>query len=127
MPAFSHHIFVCGNARAEDHPRGSCDSSGRQELRDALKKAIRKAGFLAHVRVNQAGCLDQCEHGPVLVIYPHGIWYGRVTVEDVPRIVEKTLVGGETLSDLVIADSCLNNPDCPHRVDPSSSHASSNV
>ena len=50
-----------------------------------------------------------------MVIYPQGIWYGRVTVDDVPRIVEKTLLGGEVLTDLLIPDSCLNNPDCPHR------------
>ena len=49
------------------------------------------------------------------MIYPQGIWYGGVTIGDVSRIVAKTIVGGEVLNDLVIADSCLNNPDCPHR------------
>ena len=50
-----------------------------------------------------------------VVIYPQGIWYGRVRVEDVPRIVAKTLVGGGILVDLLIPESCLNNADCPHR------------
>lgn len=115
MPAFTHQIFVCGNAREIGHKRGSCDPEGRQELRDAFKKAIAKAKVGALVRANHAGCLDQCEHGPAVVIYPQGVWYGPVKVEDVPRIVEKTIVGGEVLSDLLIDDSCLNNPDCPHR------------
>ncbi len=51
------------------------------------------------------------------MIYPQGIWYGGVKVEDVPRIVAKTILGGEILNDLLIADDCLNNPDCPHRAD----------
>ncbi|WP_422930668.1 (2Fe-2S) ferredoxin domain-containing protein [Singulisphaera sp. PoT] len=115
MPAFTHHIFICGNARKQGHPRGSCDPQENQDLRDAFKKELKSAGFGQMARANQAGCLDQCEHGPVVVIYPQGVWYGNVTVKDVSRIVKKTLVGGEILNDLLIADSCLNNPDCPHR------------
>ena len=84
-------------------------------LREAFKTELKKAGLGPLARANQAGCLDQCEHGPNVVIYPQGVWYGHVTVEDVPRIVQKTLVGGEILNDLLIPDSCLNNPKCPHR------------
>jgi (2Fe-2S) ferredoxin len=115
MPAFTHHVFVCGNTREPGHRRGCCDPEGRQELRDAFKKELKRVGFQGLVRVNHAGCLDQCEHGPTLVIYPQAIWYGRVTLDDVPRIVRKTILGGEILADLVIPDACLNNPDCPHR------------
>jgi (2Fe-2S) ferredoxin len=115
MPAFTHHVFVCGNVRPTGHKRGCCDPDGHQTLREAFKKELRKAGFGALARANHSGCLEQCEHGPTVVIYPQGIWYGRVKIEDVERIVAKTLVGGEILSDLVIADSCLNNADCPHR------------
>jgi (2Fe-2S) ferredoxin len=118
MPAFRHHVFVCGNARDPGHKRGSCDPAGSQALREAFKKEIKKAGLGPLVRANHAGCLDQCEHGPTVVIYPQGVWYGRVSAADVPRIVAKTLVGGEVLDDLVIAESCLNNPGCPHRRPP---------
>lgn len=114
MPAFSHHIFVCANTRSPGHPRGCCDPDGSQALRNAFKISLKKTGFGTRVRVNQAGCLDQCEHGPVVVIYPQGIWYGQVRLEDVPRIIETTLLGGEVLPDLLIDDACLNNPDCPH-------------
>jgi (2Fe-2S) ferredoxin len=115
MPAFTHHIFVCGNVRDAGHKRGCCDPDGRQTLREALKKELKAVGFGPLARANHAGCLEQCEHGPTIVIYPQGIWYGRVKLEDVPRIVAKTILGGEVLNDLLIPDHCLNNPDCPHR------------
>jgi (2Fe-2S) ferredoxin len=107
--------MVCGNVRASGHKRGCCDPEGKQGLREAFKKELKAAGFGLLARANHAGCLEQCEHGPTVVIYPQGIWYGRVTIQDVPRIVAKTLLGGEILNDLLIADDCLNNPDCPHR------------
>lgn len=115
MPAFTHHIFVCGNVRPQGHKRGCCDPDGSQALREAFKVELAKAGFGPLARANHSGCLEQCERGQMVVIYPQGVWYGRVRVEDVPRIVSKTVVGGEILNDLVIADACLNNPGCPHR------------
>jgi (2Fe-2S) ferredoxin len=115
MPTFTHHIFVCGNVREPGHTRGCCDPSGGQTLREAFRRELKSADVGVSVRANHAGCLDQCEHGPVVVIYPQGIWYGRVTPEEVPRIVRRTILGGEIIDDLVIADSCLNNPGCPHR------------
>jgi (2Fe-2S) ferredoxin len=115
MPRFSHHVFVCGNVREAGHPRGCCDPTGAGQLRDAFRRELKRAGVAARTRANHAGCLDQCEHGPTVVIYPQGIWYGRVHPDDVPRIVDQTIVGGEILEDLRIADECLNNPGCPHR------------
>lgn len=117
MPAFTHHIFVCGNTRKPGHRRGSCDPEGRQALRSAFKRALKRAGFDGLVRANHAGCLDQCEHGPAVVIYPQGIWYGQVNTDDATRIVEKTLLQGEILPDLLIDEDCLNNPTCPHRAE----------
>jgi (2Fe-2S) ferredoxin len=60
------------------------------------------------VRANYAGCLDQCECGPTVVIYPQAIWYGGVRPEDVPRIIEETILGGRILEDLLIPDEKLN-------------------
>ncbi len=121
MPAFTHHILVCGNVREPGHKRGCCDPEGKQALREAFKRELKATGFGLLARANHTGCLDQCEHGPNVVIYPLGIWYGHVTVEDVPRIVAKTILGGEILNDLLIPDHCLNNPDCPHRARPAGS------
>lgn len=118
MATFSHHIFVCGNTREPGHPRGCCDPDGKQALREVFKKELKKAGLGPLVRANHSGCLEQCEHGPTVVIYPQGIWYGHVKAEDVPRIIAKTVVAGEVLDDLLIPDECLNNPACPHRKPP---------
>ena len=59
------------------------------------------------VRVNNVGCLDQCEHGVSVVVYPEQVWYSRVTVDDVPEIVDKHLVGGEAVERLL-------QPNQPH-------------
>lgn len=113
MPAFSHHIFICCNRRSPDHHRGCCDPDGSETLRSAFKTCLREKN-LGHpdVRANKAGCLEQCEYGPTVAIYPQGIFYGGVTSEDVPRIVEETIIGGRILEDLRIPDEMLNNATC---------------
>ncbi|HBH53210.1 MAG TPA: ferredoxin [Planctomycetaceae bacterium] len=108
MPAFTEHLFVCCNRRAEGHPRGCCDPAGTEALRNAFKTELKKRDLGPLVRANSAGCLDQCELGPVVVIYPQGIWYGRVQVSDVPRIVEETLVHGRIVEELRISPEQLN-------------------
>jgi (2Fe-2S) ferredoxin len=114
MPAFTHHIFVCCRARDAGHPRGCCDPDRCEGLLKRFEVELDEQGLSGQVRANRAECLDQCEHGPAVVIYPQTIWYGRVREEDIPRIVRETIVKGAILHDLVIADECLNNSDCPH-------------
>ena len=114
MSRYEHHVFICENERPPDSPRGSCIHGGAGNLKKAFKLAVTLNKLGDTVRINSSGCLDACEMGPSVVIYPEGIWYGGVTVEDIPRIVEQTLIRGEILEDLVIADECLNNPNCPH-------------
>ena len=114
MPAFTHHIFVCCNQRSAGHRRGCCDPTGTEELRNAFKAEVKRRDLKPLVRANKAACLDQCEHGPNVVIYPQGIFYGGVTLDDVTRIIEATVIGGRILEDLLIPNSCLNNPDCEH-------------
>jgi (2Fe-2S) ferredoxin len=108
MPAFTHHIFVCCNQRPPESGRGCCDPGGGQALRSRFKEEIQRRGLGPLVRANQAGCLDQCELGPTVVIYPQGIWYGGVQLEDVPRIIEETIVGGRILADLALDERQLN-------------------
>jgi (2Fe-2S) ferredoxin len=114
MPAFTHHIFICCNQRSAGHPRGCCDPDGAEALRNAFKLEVKRRGLGPLVRANKSGCLEQCEHGPTVAIYPQAIFYGGVTLAEVGRIVEETIVGGRVLEDLRIADACLNNPDCEH-------------
>lgn len=108
MAKFTQHLFVCCNTRAENHPRGCCDPDATGQLRAAFKAELKSKKLGPTVRANMAGCLDQCELGPVVVIYPQQIWYGGVTLNDVPRIVEKTMIQGEILHDLLISDEKLN-------------------
>ena len=108
MPAFESHIFVCCNQR-EPGSRCCCDPDGNEKLRDCFKKEVKQRGLKGKVRANTTGCLDQCELGPTVVIYPQGIWYGRVTPADVPRIIEETVVNGRVLQDLLIPDELLNS------------------
>ncbi len=114
MPAFTHHIFICTNQRSSENPRGCCDCEGTGKLRAAFKAGLKERQLGPLVRANQAGCLEQCEHGPTIAIYPQGIFYGGVTPADVPRILDETVIGGKILDDLLIDEQCLNNPNCEH-------------
>lgn len=115
MPVFERHIFVCTNERPAEHPRGCCNAKNSQAIRDGLKAAVKKAGLGDRVRVNAAGCLDQCEHGVTIVVYPEAVWYGFVTPADVDEIVREHIVSGRPVARLRLADHCINTPSCPHR------------
>jgi (2Fe-2S) ferredoxin len=108
MPPFTCHLFICCNQRDSASGRKCCDPEGNEALRDRFKKELKRRNLGPLVRANSAGCLDQCELGPTVVIYPQQIWYGGVRLEDVPRIIEETVIGGRILEDLRIDDSLLN-------------------
>ena len=74
-------------------------------MRDALKAELTKRGLSKLIRANNAGCLDQCEHGVAVVVYPEQVWYGGVSVADVDEIVEKHLIGNEPVARLLIPDA----------------------
>ena len=103
-PFFAAHVFVCCNRRPDGHRRGSCAARGSEALRDYMKARAKELG-LAKVRVNQAGCLDRCEYGPTLVIYPEGIWYRPQTREDVDEILQAHLVKGGRVPRLMLTDA----------------------
>lgn len=73
-------------------------------MRARFKRELTARGIRDAVRANAAGCLDQCEHGVVVVVYPEQVWYGGVTVDDVSEIVERHIIGGEYVTRLMIAD-----------------------
>ncbi len=98
-PYFDAHIFVCCNRRPDGHQRGSCAARGSEALRDYMKARVKEAG-VPHARVNQAGCLDRCEEGPCVVIYPAGVWYRIETRADVDRIIADHLLDGRRVEDL---------------------------
>jgi len=115
MPNYEHHVFVCLNDRDGSASRPSCAHGNSKKLRGALKNAVKDAGLKHRVRVNEAGCLDQCEHGPVMVVYPEVVWYGFVHPRDAEEIVQEHLVHGRPVERLRLPDFCVNTDHCPHR------------
>lgn len=99
-PPYERHVFVCTNRRPKENPRGSCATKGSEEIVAAFKRELAIRGLKGTVRANASGCLDACEHGPSVVVYPEGVWYGRVTVEDVPEIVREHLENGRPVERL---------------------------
>src|SRR6266542_1484167 len=115
MPKFEHHIFVCTHQRDSGHPRGSCDPTGSGELHKLFKTGVAVRGLKGRVRANKSGCLDQCEHGPNVVIYPEAVWYGHVTPADVDEILDFHILGGRPVERLMISEECLNAEKCTHK------------
>ncbi|MCL2428651.1 MAG: (2Fe-2S) ferredoxin domain-containing protein [Alphaproteobacteria bacterium] len=95
------HLFVCCNRRPDGHRRGSCAEKGSEQLRDYMKMRARALG-LERVRVNTAGCLDRCELGASVVIYPEGVWYSVRTTEDIDAVLEQHLGRGERVGRLLM-------------------------
>ena len=112
---FERHVFVCTNQRDSSAPRGSCSPDGKGLLHQAFKERVAAAGLKSRVRANKAGCLDQCEHGPTVVVYPDEVWYGFVSLDDVEEIVDEHLVHGRPVGRLRLAETCINTASCPHK------------
>jgi (2Fe-2S) ferredoxin len=115
LPLFEHHVFVCHNVRPEGAPRPSCTPDGKSEIFTQLQQHVKAANLGDRVRINKSLCLDQCEHGPAIAVYPDAVWYGGVKPEDAVEIVAEHLVNGRPVERLRIADACINSKTCPHR------------
>jgi len=98
---YDRHVFVCTNVRPDGHPRGCCKAKGSEQLRDYMKARAKELG-LKNVRINTAGCLERCELGPSMVIYPEGIWYSPKTTADIDEILTQHLVNGGRVSRLML-------------------------
>lgn len=102
MAGFKRHVFVCLNERDPADPRGSCKHRGAEEIFSAMKDGAKQAGLKGEVRINRAGCLDHCEHGPTVVVYPEAVWYHVPSVEDAQEIVQSHVVDGKVVERLLI-------------------------
>jgi (2Fe-2S) ferredoxin len=108
-PFYAAHIFVCTNRRLEGHPRGCCAARGSEKLRDYMK-ARAKELKIPDIRVNTAGCLERCEFGPALVIYPDGVWYRPTCIEDVEEILQVHVIGGGRVRRLMLTEADVPPP-----------------
>lgn len=102
MSYYRYHVFFCCNQR--DCGERCCNNHGAHEMRDYAKAQIKemKLSGRGNVRINAAGCLDRCEEGPVVVVYPEGVWYTYVDREDIDEIIREHLVNGRVVERLRI-------------------------
>jgi (2Fe-2S) ferredoxin len=99
---YQHHVFCCTNRREEDK-RISCAAGGAEVLRAYMKDKVKQAG-VEDARVNTAGCLNRCELGPVMAIYPEGVWYSYRTKDDIDEIVATHLLKGGRVKRLMLTN-----------------------
>ena len=98
---FEKHIFICTNDRGEDSSRKSCGACGGLEIRKEFVKMINEAGLKGKVRANKTGCLDVCEQGPAVVVYPNGYWYLGIEKKDLKRIFNESVIGDKPVLKLI--------------------------
>lgn len=103
MSFFDKHVFFCTNQREDGSD--CCANHGAQKARDYVKNKVKELGLSNRqnkIRINSAGCLDRCDEGPVLVVYPEGVWYTFVDESDLDEIIESHLKNGQVVERLKI-------------------------
>lgn len=102
MSYFQHHVFFCCNKR--EPPEKCCADAGAADLQAYAKGRVKALGLSGQgrIRINKAGCLDRCEEGPVIVVYPEEVWYTYIDREDIDEIIDRHLVKGEIVERLRI-------------------------
>jgi (2Fe-2S) ferredoxin len=90
MGQYKHHVFVCTSG-------GTCPGQGGDAVYAALKKGAKDAGLKGTVRVNHSGCMNQCGHGPMVVVYPDDVWYAGVDVHGAEKILREHLLAGKVV------------------------------
>ena len=101
---YQRHVFFCTNDRGAGAERPSCNQCGSAALREYAKSKVKEMGLSGQgkVRINSSGCLDRCEEGPAIVVYPEGTWYTYIDEMDIDEIIEEHLVGGRIVERLLI-------------------------
>jgi len=103
MAYYQRHIFFCTNMRTSG--KTCCQNCDAQSMRDYAKSRCKELGISGKrdkVRVNSAGCLNRCNEGPVVVVYPDDIWYTYVDQEDIDEIIDEHLLNGRVVKRLQI-------------------------
>ncbi len=100
MGYYERHVFFCLNRREDG--RACCANHDAERLQAYAKDRVKKLGLdgKGQVRVNKAGCLDRCDEGPCVVVYPEGVWYTYVDEHDVDEIIDSHLARGKVVERL---------------------------
>ena len=106
---FEKHIFICTNDRGENSSRKSCGDCGGLDIRKEFVKLINESGLKGRVRANKSGCLDICEQGPAIVIYPKGFWYLGLAKKNIEKIFIHSVIGDEPVPELIASKQQLDN------------------
>jgi len=99
---FKRYIFICTNVRPPEHPRGSCGGKGSMEIVERLKYLLREEKLNLEIRATHCGCMEICENGPNLLVHPDNIWYQKVSLEDLPEIIESHLKNNQPVLRLLL-------------------------
>jgi len=102
MSFYKYHVFFCCNQR--EPGATCCNNHGAQMLRDYAKDRIKELRLKGpgKIRINSAGCMDRCDEGPVIAVYPEGVWYTYIDKSDIDEIIEEHLVKGNVVKRLRI-------------------------
>jgi (2Fe-2S) ferredoxin len=100
MSHYRHHVFFCLNQR--EPGAACCANHGAAVMQAYAKRRVKELGLsgAGKVRINKAGCLDRCDQGPCLVVYPDAVWYTYADRHDIDEIVDSHLVGGKVVERL---------------------------
>lgn len=98
---YKFHVFCCTNQRPAGSDRGCCAAKSAEKLRNYMKARAKELG-IEQTRINASGCLDKCEAGPVLVVYPDGVWYRYSSESDIDRILIEHMKNGRPVADLLL-------------------------
>ena len=102
MPRPEKHVFVCTQSRPQGHPRGSCASSGCAEVMNEFMNEIQAQNLFEKIALTNTGCMGPCMMGPSVLVYPDGVMYGKVSKEDVKKIIQQHLLEGNPLTELQV-------------------------
>lgn len=97
-----HHIFICTSCRINGQQKGFCYSKDSVGIVQKFMEVIEEYDLSSDVLITNTGCFGICDKGPIAVIYPEGVWYGNLTEDDVEKIVEQHIEGGNPVKELMI-------------------------
>ncbi len=98
------HVFVCAQSRPPGHPRGSCAEKGAGNVLQAFAEQFEMKGLYGRFALTSTGCMGACGEGPVVLVYPGAVMYGKVSTEDVKTIINEHLLGDKPVEKLKVPD-----------------------